>query len=91
MLITTLNSILLSIAVAFRRDKSITYSRTTIVTVTITSYLVYNSLDIYFLESGIGIYGGLFYANFNTQIFNLFILLLSGIIISLTGFYPRKL
>jgi NADH-ubiquinone oxidoreductase chain 2 len=43
------------------------------------------------LEKGIGLYGGLFHINAYTQIFDFFIFLLSGIILALSSFYPRKI
>jgi NADH-ubiquinone oxidoreductase chain 2 len=42
------------------------------------------------LEKGIGLYGGLFNITAITQTFQLFILLISGIVLSMTSFYPRK-
>lgn len=49
-----------------------------------------NSLNVYFLEKGIGIYGGLFHVTTVTQSFHFFIFLTCGIILQLTAFYPRK-
>ena len=82
--------LLLSNAVTSRRDKSILFSRVAIVILLYSSFLVYNNLEILFLEKGIGLYGGLFHATCTTHIFHLFIFLLSAIILSLTAFYPRK-
>jgi NADH-ubiquinone oxidoreductase chain 2 len=42
------------------------------------------------LEKGIGIYGGLFNVTTLTQVFNIFILIVSAVILTLTAFYPRK-
>jgi NADH-ubiquinone oxidoreductase chain 2 len=42
------------------------------------------------LSKGIGIYGGLFNVTTFTQTFNIFILLISAVILTLTAFYPRK-
>lgn len=53
-------------------------------------FLSINSLYITFLEKGIGLYGGLFHVTATTQIFNIFIFLVSAVILQLTGFYPRK-
>ena len=91
MLLTSLIILLLSNAVTTRRDKSILYSRVAIIILLYSSLLCYNGLNILFLEKGIGLYGGLFYANSTTQIFHLFVLLLSASILSLTAFYPRKI
>jgi NADH-ubiquinone oxidoreductase chain 2 len=43
------------------------------------------------LHKGIGIYGGLFNVTLFTQTFNIFIFLLSAVILILTSFYPRKI
>lgn len=90
MLIYSLILLLLSNAVTSRRDKSILFSRVSILILLYSSFLAYNDLDMSFLEKGIGLYGGLFHATSTTQIFHLFIFLLSAIILSLTAFYPRK-
>ena len=42
------------------------------------------------LETGIALYTGLFQVTNNTQIFHLFVFILLGIILQLSGFYPRK-
>jgi NADH-ubiquinone oxidoreductase chain 2 len=42
------------------------------------------------LDGGIGLYGGLFQATSITQIFHIFIFIISAIILQLTSFYPRK-
>lgn len=90
MVISSLILLLLSNAVTSRRDKSILFSRVAIIILLSSSLLAYIGLDISFLEKGIGLYGGLFHATCTTQIFHLFIFILSAIILSLTAFYPRK-
>jgi len=42
------------------------------------------------LTSGIGLYGGLFHATSTTQIFQIFLLGISAVILQLTAFYPRR-
>jgi len=54
------------------------------------SLLSLNNLYIKPLEKGIGIYGGLFNVTTFSQTFNMFILLLSALILTLTAFFPRK-
>jgi NADH-ubiquinone oxidoreductase chain 2 len=56
----------------------------------LASFIAYNNIHIKALENGIGIYGGLFNVTTITQSFNIFILLISAIILSLTAFFPRK-
>jgi len=90
MLISLLILLLLSNAVTLRRDKSILFSRVVIVGLISTSFLALNNLFIKPLEKGIGIYGGLFNVTTFTQTFNIFIFLVSAVILTLTAFYPRK-
>ena len=90
MIIYSILFLLLSNAVTFRRDKSILYSRKTIIILLYSSIIAFNSLDIAFLDKGLGLYGGLFHATSITQTFQIFIFLICAIILQLTAFYPRK-
>ena len=90
MLISLLIFLLLSNAVAYRQDKSILFSRVVITALVSSGYLAMNNLHIQSLEKGIGIYGGLFNVTTFTQTFNIFLFLVSGVILTLTAFYPRK-
>ena len=90
MLITSLIYLLLSNAITLRRDKSILYSRVAIIVLLYTSLLALFSLYLTSLDKGIGLYGGLFHATSITQIFHIFIFLISAIILQLTAFHPRK-
>jgi NADH-ubiquinone oxidoreductase chain 2 len=90
MLISLLIFLLVSNAVTLRRDKSILFSRIVIIGLIYTIFLALNNLFIKPLEKGIGIYGGLFNVTTFTQSFNIFILLVSAVILTLTAFYPRK-
>ena len=90
MVIFSILSLLLSNAVTLRRDKSILFSRVAIIILLYSSFIALNSLYITYLDKGIGLYGGLFHATPSTQIFHIFIFILSAIILQLTGFYPRK-
>jgi NADH-ubiquinone oxidoreductase chain 2 len=83
--------LLISSAVTLRRDKSILFSRIVIKTLLYICLIALNNLYINPLEKGIGIYGGLFNVNVLTQTFNIFIFLISAIILILTAFYPRKI
>ena len=89
-LIVLLGCVLVSNAVSFLREKSILYSRSVIIGLIITSFLAYNSLYVTALSDGIGIYGGLFNITIFTQSFNIFTLVISLVILTLTAFYPRK-
>ncbi len=90
MLILSIIYLLLSNAVTLRRDKSILFSRVAIIVLLYCSLLALNSLYISSLDRGIGLFGGLFHATSTTQIFHIFIFIISMAIIQLTGFYPRK-
>lgn len=89
-LITLLIFLLASSAVTIKQDKSILFSRIVITGLISSSFIALNNLYLQPLEKGIGIYGGLFNVTTFTQTFNIFIFLVSGIILTLTGFFPRK-
>lgn len=91
MLIFILNFLLFSNAVTLRRDKSILFARTAIISLLFTSFLAYDSLYIKSLSKGVGLYGGLFNVTTFTLSINIFIFLVSGAILTLSGFYPRKI
>jgi len=82
--------LLLSNAITLRRDKSILYSRATITILIISILISYDNLYFLFLNKGIGMFGGLFYATSTTTVFHIFILSISSVILLLTSFYPRK-
>jgi len=90
MLIFSILFLLLSNAVNLRRDKSILFSRVAIIIILYSSILTMESLYISYLDIGIGLYSGLFHTTSTTQIFHLFIFLISAVILQLTGFYPRR-
>lgn len=90
MLTLLLIFLLVSNALTVRRDKSILFSRIVIKTFLLASFIAYNNIHIKALESGIGIYGGLFNVTSITQSFNIFMLLVSATILSITAFFPRK-
>ena len=91
MLTLLLIFLLVSNALTVRRDKSILFSRIVIKTFLLASFIAYNNIHIKALENGIGIYGGLFNVTTITQSFNIFMLLVSATILSITAFFPRKL
>ena len=91
MLVTSLTLLLLSNAVSSRRDKSILFSRTTLLILSYCFILLSFDLDLIFIDKGLSLFGGLIYCKGHSQIFALFIILLSLIILILTSFYPRKI
>ena len=90
MLIYSILFLLLSNAVTLRRDKSILFSRVAIIVLLYSSLIAITSLYFTYLDKGIGLYGGLFHATSITQVFHIFIFLISAAILQLTGFYPRR-
>lgn len=90
MLISLLIFLLLSNALTSRRDKSILFSRVVIIALTSTSLLALNNLFFKSLERGIGIYGGLFNVTTFTHTFNIFLFVVSAVILTLSAFFPRK-
>lgn len=90
MLILSLIILILSNSNTLRKEDSIIYSRTTILILLYSTLIVYNNLHYSFLNTGIGILGGLFHTTCTTNVFHVFILLVSSIILLLTSFYPRK-
>ena len=90
MLIYSILFLLLSNSVTLRRDKSILFSRVAIIVLIYCSLLVVYSLIIQNSFKGIGLFGGLFHTTSITQIFHIFIFLISAVILQLTAFYPRR-
>jgi len=90
MLISLLILLLLSNALTLKKDKSILFSRIVMLGLPSTSFLALNNLFIEPLEKGIGIHWGLFYVTTLTPTFNIFIFIISAVILTLTAFLPRK-
>lgn len=82
--------LLQSSAVTLRRDKSILFTRIVIVLLLYSFMIALSSLHFAAIDRGIGLYGGLFHSTSNTQVFHMFIFVLSAIIMQLTAFYPLK-
>jgi NADH-ubiquinone oxidoreductase chain 2 len=90
MLLNSLIFLLLSNSITSRRDKSILYSRIAITILLISAFIAYDNLALLFLAKGIGIFGGLFHTTATTNTFHVFIFFITGFILLLTSFYPRK-
>lgn len=90
MILTFLLFLLLSTGLTIRVDTSILYSRIGIIIIIYSIIYAITSLHITYLQKGIGLYGGLFNVTCITHTFQIFILLICGIILMLTAFYPRK-
>lgn len=90
MIIHSILFLLLSNAVTLRRDKSILFNRITIKALIYSFFISLFGAYFVFLFRGIGLFGGLFNVTSITQIFHIFIFIVSALIIQLTAFYPRK-
>lgn len=91
MILYSILVLLLSNAVTFTCEKSILYSRETIIILLCSCLIGLKSLYISFLDKGIGLYGGLLHATSITQTFHIFIYFVSATILQLTAFYSRKI
>jgi NADH-ubiquinone oxidoreductase chain 2 len=91
MVIAIISYLLFSNALTTRKEKSVFYSRSAILTLLSACFISYNNLFVTNLEKGIGLYGGIFNISSLTQGFNIFILLISAIILVYNSFYHRTL
>ena len=90
MILTFLFLLLFSNGLTVRPDTSILYSRISILIVFYGFISTLTSFYITLLDKGISLYGGLFSVTSVTHTFQMIILLICGLILLLTGFYPRK-
>jgi NADH-ubiquinone oxidoreductase chain 2 len=90
MILTFLVLLLLSNGLTVRPDTSILYNRIGILIVLYGTISAYTNYHISYLERGVSLYGGLFNITSMTITFQIFIFLVSGLILCLTAFYPRK-
>nr|YP_010303549.1 NADH dehydrogenase subunit 2 [Purpureocillium takamizusanense]UNI92578.1 NADH dehydrogenase subunit 2 [Purpureocillium takamizusanense] len=88
MLILSIITLLLSNAVNLRRDISILYNRIAMV---MLAHCILNDLfSLTVVTKGIGLHGGLLLVSSLSQIFHIFIFLITLLVLTLTSFYPRK-
>lgn len=90
MILTFLFLLLFSNGLTIRPDTSILYSRIGLLIVFYSLLSTLTSFYMTYLENGIGLYSGLFKVTPLTHSFQVFILLICGIILLMTAFYPRK-
>ena len=90
MILTFLLLLLFSNGLTVRPDTSILYSRIGLLIVFYGIISSIMSFHITYLQKGIGLYSGLFNVTCITHSFQIFILLVCGIVLLMTGFYPRK-
>lgn len=89
MIFVSLIYLLYSNAVNLRRDKSMLYSRAVIIILLFSFYT--GKILSMCLQESLGLFSGLFHVTPVINIFQIFIFLISAIILQLTGFYPRKI
>ena len=80
--------LLFSNAVTLRRDMSILFNRIAIIALAYCFLQDFTSLS--FISKGVGLHGGLLHITNITQIFHIFVIIISMLILQLTSFYPRK-
>jgi NADH-ubiquinone oxidoreductase chain 2 len=90
MLIFSILLYVLSVSIVTRQDKSILYNKISILILLYSALISLYSIFIVNINKGIGIYSGLFYFNNTILIFQLFIFIVSIIILHLTAFFPYK-
>lgn len=88
MLILSILCLLFSNAVTLRRDLSILFNRIGIITLLYCLLQAFISLSL--VNKGIGLHGGLLQITSITQIFHIFVFIISAFILVLTSFFPRK-
>lgn len=88
MIMVTILFLLVSNAVVSRRDISILFNRIAIISLIYCILHDFSSLSV--LSKGIGLHGGLVYISNITQIFHIFIFIISILILQLTAFHNRK-
>jgi hypothetical protein len=91
MLLAGLIFLLLVTAVSSRRELSILSNRVAITILLYSGIIGHGSLYVSCLETGIGVYNGLFHSTAITHSLDLFLYIIGPIIILLTAFYPRRI
>ena len=91
MLFISSTLLLLVNAVTLRRERSILFNRVAVLILLYSGIICYDSLNITSLDTGIGIYGGLFHSTSITHSFDLFVCIIGAIVLQLTAYYPRRL
>ena len=87
MIIYSIIFLLLSNAVTIRRDISILFNRLAIVS--LIYCILQGTVSLSFVNKGLGLHGGLLHITSITQIFHIFIYMISMLILKKTSFNPR--
>ena len=81
-------SLLISNAVTTRRDISILFNRVAIIV--LVYCILHDIMSLSIISKGIGLHGGLLQITNISQIFHIFLFIISILILQLTSFYPIK-
>jgi len=90
MILTFLLLLLFSNGLTIRPDTSILYNRIGLLIIFYSLISALTTFHLTYLERGISLYGGLFNVTAITHSFQVFVLIICGIILMMTAFYPRK-
>ena len=88
MIIFAILCLLFSNAVTLRRDMSILFNRIAIIA--LVYCFLHDLVSLSIINKGIGLHGGLLHVTNTTQIFHIFVFIVSMLILQLTSFFPRK-
>jgi NADH-ubiquinone oxidoreductase chain 2 len=91
MLILLIIFILTSVAITVRSDRSILYSKSSLINLTSINILLYSDYNYSLVGKSISLIGGLVYMSNIAYLFHIFIFVIGSLIITLTSFYPRKI
>lgn len=86
MIILSILCLLFSNAVTMRRDMSILFNRIAIIA--LVYCFLHDLVSLSLINKGIGLHGGLLHVTNITQIFHIFVFIVSILILQLTSFYP---
>ena len=89
MIFISILSLLFSNAVTGRRDIAILFNRIAIICLFYT--ILHSIKNFIFITNGLGLHGDLIYVTNTTQIFHVFIFIISILILQLTSVYPIKI
>ena len=86
MIIFAILCLLFSNAVTLRRDMSILFNRIAIIA--LVYCFLHDLVSLSIINKGIGLHGGLLHVTNTTQIFHIFVFIVSMLILQLTSFFP---
>ena len=86
MIIFAILCLLFSNAVTLRRDMSILFNRIAIIA--LVYCFLHDVVSLSLINKGIGLHGGLLHVTNITQIFHIFVFIISILILQLTSFFP---